>query len=547
MSYTLIPESAPFDETQRAWLNGFLSGFLGMQDGASENPIAMNAAMKAAAALNGGGVATLEAPESAEEDFPWKDDSLPILERVELSEGRPLERRLMSAMAQLDCGTCGYVCQTYSEAIANGDEKNLKLCTPGGKETSKMLKQLLKEGDAGGNGAGAGASNGASVTAKADGVGTELTYSRNNPFVAKIKRSEKLSKPSSDKHISHVEIDLSGSDLTYKVGDALGVYPTNCPDLVSSILATLAIEPDSQVATTDGPRSIENALTEAYDLASVSDEFLEVVVASANDTLKEKLAAMESADQLDDLDVLDLLELAAAEGAPLKITAQAFADVMSPIAPRLYSIASSLRKHIGQVHLTIGRVVTEIGGRERKGVASTMFSDRCSDSSSVRVFVQPSHGFGLPPDPQTPIIMVGPGTGIAPFRAFLQDRECENACGESWLFFGDQKKDSDFIYEEELSELLASEKLTRLDLAFSRDQAEKIYVQDRMRENAAELYAWIQRGAHFYVCGDAKRMASDVDKALHDIITEQAGIPAAEASAVVKDMKASGRYQRDVY
>jgi sulfite reductase (NADPH) flavoprotein alpha-component len=228
----------------------------------------------------------------------------------------------------------------------------------------------------------------------------------------------------------------------------------------------------------------------------------------------------------------------------------AFAELLPllrKLSPRLYSISSSPKAHPGEVHLTVGAVRYESFGRKRKGVASTFLADLADKSGSVKVFVQPSHGFKPPINGDTPMIMVGPGTGIAPFRAFLEERLATGAKGKNWLFFGDQKRAADFLYEEQLTAWQKSGFLTRLDLAFSRDQAAKIYVQDRMTENAAELWSWLEAGAHFYVCGDASRMAKDVDAALHKIIEIAGGKSADEAKAYVEKLKNEKRYQRDVY
>ena len=228
-------------------------------------------------------------------------------------------------------------------------------------------------------------------------------------------------------------------------------------------------------------------------------------------------------------------------------TSRGECDVARKLQPRLYSISSSPAAHPGRVHLTVGAVRYEAHGRHRQGVCSTYLADRATPEDSVPVFFHHSPGFRLPVDRSRPIIMVGPGTGIAPFRAFMQDRVATGATGRNWLFFGDQKRGTDFLYEEEWNLLLARKQLTRLDTAFSRDQLLKVYVQDRLRENAAEVWAWLKGGAHFYVCGDAKRMAKDVDTALHDIIANKGGMSNEQAAEYVKQMKKEKRYQRDVY
>lgn len=516
MSISIIPESAPFNSEQRAWLNGFLAGWTGVS-GANGAGAALDAV---------GGVATLPAPEEAEEeeDHPWHDPNLAIDERLEMADGKPLKRRLMAAMAQLDCGACGYICQTYSEAIAAGDEKNLTLCSPGGKETAKTLKRLLKEEPAGGG----AAANGAPKKA-------ESGYSRTNPYTAKVLACDNLNGDGSSKYTTHVEIDLGDSGLTYAVGDSLGVYPTNCTELVGELLEHLG-QADND--------TLRQKLTNELNLRDATDELLELLSAATPDADEElAVASLIDSDELDELDVLDVLRRAPSA----KLGADEFAATLTEMAPRLYSIASSIKAHPGQVHLTVGKATTRIGDRLHKGVASTMFADRMAPGDPVRVFVQPSHGFSVPADPSAPMVMVGPGTGIAPFRAFLEERKATAAPGKNWLFFGDQHAATDFIYEDELTELKTAGLLPKISLAFSRDQEQKIYVQDRMREAGAELWSWLDEGGYFFVCGDAKRMASDVDRALHDVVSEHGGKTPDEAKAYVDAMKQAGRYSRDVY
>ncbi|MBV8312231.1 MAG: sulfite reductase subunit alpha, partial [Planctomycetaceae bacterium] len=242
-------------------------------------------------------------------------------------------------------------------------------------------------------------------------------------------------------------------------------------------------------------------------------------------------------------DLLDVLR----RHPSIRIEADQLLELLPPLQPRLYSISSSPRAHPGEVHLTVGVVRYSKGDRLRKGVASTFLAERVRAGGEVRVFVHPSHRFQLPDSGDTPMIMVGPGTGVAPFRAFLEERRAVSATGKNWLFFGDQCRATDYLYEQELHQFQAAGVLTRLDLAFSRDQAEKVYVQDRMLKRARELWNWLEEGAHFYVCGDAKRMANDVDHALQQIVATQGGLSAGDAKAYVTGMAKSGRYQRDVY
>ncbi len=373
-----------------------------------------------------------------------------------------------------------------------------------------------------------------------------MRYSKSNPFPAPLLRNILLNKTGSDKEVRHYEISLDGSGLSYEAGDALGVVPANCHELVDGLLATLRRQGEESVAVVEKAMTLREALTRHLDITKPSQELMEAVAKAAPDS---GLAPLLAAERREDLkkwlcgrDVHDLLNL-----LPAPMALERALPLFRKLAPRLYSISSSPKAHPGEVHLTVGAVRYRSHGRERKGVASTFLADRVGNADLVRVFAQPSHGFKLPASGVTPIIMVGPGTGIAPFRAFLEERQVTGAKGKNWLFFGDQKRASDFLYEEQLGAWQKSGFLARLDLAFSRDQAEKIYVQHRMLEHAAELWSWLDLGAHFYVCGDASRMAKDVDAALHTIIEKAGGKTAEDAKACVARLKADKRYQRDVY
>ena len=383
---------------------------------------------------------------------------------------------------------------------------------------------------------------------------TTSVYHKDHPFPAKLKENRLLNKPGSHKETRHLVIDISGSDLHYKVGDSLGVFPTNRPSEVDEIIHRLGVSGNEAVSPVmlklPAPIPFRDALTSRLALAKPTRKILETLAAKAVDEGdKAKLAALlapEAKDALpgylEDREYIDLLT----EFPSAKLTSQELVDHMRKLMPRLYSIASSSKPYPHEVHLTVAIVRYETNHRSRVGVASTFLSDRAPAPTPVPVFVSDSH-FGVPEDKAKDIIMVGPGTGVAPFRAFMQERIATAATGRNWLFFGDQHRATDYLYEEEWTKWQADGKLARADLAFSRDQILKVYVQDRMRENAAELWAWIKAGAHFYVCGDAKRMAKDVDVALHDVIGQQGGLDPAAAIAYVKEMKKEKRYQRDVY
>jgi sulfite reductase (NADPH) flavoprotein alpha-component len=375
------------------------------------------------------------------------------------------------------------------------------------------------------------------------------SYSRTRPFPARLKVNRRLNRDGSDKDTRHLEIVLEGSGLSYEAGDALGVVPENDPALVASLIARLGASGDETLALPDGGSiPFREALRRQVVVTSPSDSLIrEAATRSGNSDLvallqPERKAELEAWKYGRDL--LDLLEVCpGATFEPAELT-----GMLRRLQPRLYSISSSPKAHPGEVHLTVAVVRYTTQGRPRSGVCSGFLADRVSLlETPVPVFVQTSHGFRLPKDGAVPIILIGPGTGIAPFRAFLEERRATGATGPNWLFFGDQRRAVDFLYEEEVVPMHQDGFLTRLDLAFSRDQAEKIYVQHRMLEHAAELWRWLEAGAHVYVCGDAKRMAKDVDAALHRVIQTAGGRSTEQAAEYVAAMKAAKRYQRDVY
>jgi sulfite reductase (NADPH) flavoprotein alpha-component len=376
-------------------------------------------------------------------------------------------------------------------------------------------------------------------------------YSRKNPFPAAHTVNRRLSGGASEKETCHHEISLAGSGLIYEVGDSLGVFPTNDPALVDEILQAIKASGDELVLGSDGvQKPLRNALLKDFVITVPSKEFLAALVLKAGDAVADIAALTSDPTRKKELEsylwgreVIDLL----LAHPSLAWTAEEFAKCMRKLQPRLYSIASS-QKAVGEaVHLTIATVRYQSFGRQRKGVASTFFADRTGEGVPVPVFVHTAKHFRLPEDLATPVIMVGPGTGVAPFRSFLQERKATGGGGKNWLFFGEQRRASDFLYEEELLALQKAGVLTRLDVAFSRDQPEKIYVQHKMREASAELYAWLEAGAHFFICGDGERMAKDVDAELHAIVARESGCSAEDAAAYVEALKKSKRYKKDVY
>jgi sulfite reductase (NADPH) flavoprotein alpha-component len=378
-------------------------------------------------------------------------------------------------------------------------------------------------------------------------------YSKDQPFPARLLENRLLSKTGSAKETRHFVLSLAGSGLRYKAGDSLGIFPANREGEVAELLTHLGATGEEMVVLPRSPQavSLREALTTALALSGPTRKLVELVATRATDPVAQlrlaQLLAPEGKDALAaylaERHFIDVLH----DFPSAHLDPQELVDLMRKLMPRLYSIASSPRLFPDEVHLTVVVVRYCSNQRERVGVCSTYLADRVPvNEGTAPVFVAHSH-FGPPEDTARDVIMVGPGTGIAPFRGFLQDRQALGATGRNWLFFGDQRRACDYLYEEELEAWRSSGHLARLDLAFSRDQEHKVYVQDRMREHAAELWHWLEGGAYFYVCGDAKRMAKDVDAALHDIVAQQGGLDPAGAAEYVKQLKKERRYQRDVY
>ena len=368
-------------------------------------------------------------------------------------------------------------------------------------------------------------------------------YSRKNPFPARLGRVTPLTAASSGKETLHFEVAIAGSNLRYEVGDSLGVFPSNDPQEVDEILAATGLDGKEDA----GGTPLRELLLRQVTLREPSRQLLAAILEKCPDT--EELAELIDPeaksvmdDWIDGREVIDILKAY----PQARFTAAELAKVLRKLQPRLYSIASSPRRFPEDVHLTIAVVRYELHGRRRQGVCSTFLADRAGNAE-VPVFIHSAKHFRPPEDPAAPVIMVGPGTGIAPFRAFLQDREASGAAGPTWLFFGDRNRATDFLYETEINDWLSRGVLKRLDTAFSRDQAEKVYVQHRMLENAAEIWRWLEAGGYFYVCGDASRMAKDVDQALHRIAEQEGGLSPEAATAWVEGLRAAKRYRKDVY
>lgn len=368
---------------------------------------------------------------------------------------------------------------------------------------------------------------------------------KSNPYAAALITNKRLSSEQSAKDIRHFEFDLTDSGLKYEAGDALGVIPVNEPSLVSLLLTQLNADYQTPVPGFD--RSLGDLLTYQFEISEPSRKLIEWV---GQNTTNQELRHVLQHDDKDALgvwlwgkDTLDLLQLELTRN----LSVPEFVALLRPLQHRAYSISSSSKAHPNQVHLTIASVRYHSGGRNRSGVCSTYLAERVRRGEKPAIFISPNKAFRVPANGNAPLIIVGPGTGIAPFRAFLQERQATGAQGKNWLFFGDQHQEHDFIYREELTAWQESGLLTRLDLAFSRDQDKKIYVQNRMLEQGAELYAWLQEGGYFYVCGDASRMAKDVDNALYEIVRQFGGLSSERAADYIDQLKKEKRYLRDVY
>ncbi|USK77068.1 assimilatory sulfite reductase (NADPH) flavoprotein subunit [Peribacillus frigoritolerans] len=379
--------------------------------------------------------------------------------------------------------------------------------------------------------------------------GEQTSYSRTNPFKAEVLENINLNGRGSNKETHHLELSLEGSGLTFEPGDSLGIYPKNDSDLVDMLLMELDWDPEETVKVNKQGelRQLRESLISDFEITVLTKSLIEQAAQlSDNEDLKELLKPGNEERLKEYREGRDLLDFIRDFGSWGE-SAQDFVSILRKMPARLYSIANSLSAFPDEVHLTIGAVRYESHGRERNGVCSILCADRLQPGDTLPVYIQHNQNFKQPKNPDTPIIMVGPGTGIAPFRSFIQDREESEAKGKTWLFYGDQHFVTDFLYQTEWQKWLKTGVLTKMDVAFSRDTDEKVYVQDRMREQSGELYEWLQEGAAVYICGDEKNMAHDVHNTLIEIIEKEGNMSHADAQAYLEDMQQNKRYQRDVY
>lgn len=587
MKIPYIPKDAPFNGDQRAWLSGFLAGLHSRVAIGLETSIAAAAPKAAANVLNilfgtqTGNAEALAMDIAAAARAQGMQPVVTALDDVSMDSLGAMKRVIVVTSTYGE-GEMPDNAQLFWEALAADsaprlDEMNFAVLALGdtgydgfcqaGKLIDTRFEQLggkrmktridcdIDFEDAAAAWIGetlplAVAVDGGNATAVMLDVAeptmrAKQGWNRKNPYSAEVSVNRRLSGPGSSKEIRHYEFDLGESGLDYEAGDALGVVPLNDPKLAGALLEHFGAAADSQITGLD--RSVGDALLNMFEISTPSRELVTEIGKRAGHEELSHILANGDREQLAAFlwskDIFDLVNLG---GKPLFDVAE-FVTFLKPLQHRAYSISSSPLVAKNSVHLTIASVRYRAEGRERGGVCSTYLADRVEAGQSAGVFVSPNKAFRVPQDNDAPVIMVGPGTGIAPFRAFLQERQARGAKGKNWLFFGDQHRQSDFIYENELGDMSRDGVLTRLDLAFSRDQAEKIYVQTRMRQNGKALYQWLEEGGYFYVCGDATRMAKDVDDALHGIISDEAGISAEAASDYVNRLKREKRYLRDVY
>ncbi|MEO0443301.1 MAG: sulfite reductase flavoprotein subunit alpha [Pseudomonadota bacterium] len=571
-----LPETAPFDAEQRQWLNGLLTGISTIAAAAKAGPQAQTAGtplkilygsqsgncevlskdLKKFAATQGFAAVIDELDATTPADLSGCDHLLIICSTF--GEGEPPDnaKNFHAALmaedavplpATLHFSVCGLGDSSYAHFNKAAEDIYTRMAALGATPCHQWIpcdvafeddyaawKQAVFESDVFVNAAGAAsnasnASNDSAASAAELEPELERKYSKNTPFIANLMDVYSLSSAASAKRVNHIEISLAGGgvDMDYQVGDALGVWPLNCADEVNDILAAGGFSGKEVVQQKTGSATLRVLLQTKLDIHTVNAKALEIWGLS------------ESPGDYQVFDVLNQLQPT--------LDPQTFVDGLRALQPRLYSIASSPKKHPGEVHLTVGEVHYDLLDKKRKGVASTWLGRRLPPGTNLGVYIQSSAHFHITANDQAPVIMIGPGTGIAPFRSFLEEREMRQAAGDNWLFFGDQHQDHDFLYGDDIAQWQQSGLLTKVSLAWSRDTDRKIYVQTLIQEQGKDVYEWLERGAYIYICGDAARMATDVDHAIRRVIREHGAVDAAGADEYINTLVSEHRYQRDVY
>ena len=588
----MLPEHAPFTSDQRTALDSLLAGFNPVQRGWLSGFLAASGTAPAAAPapVSAGKLTVLYGTESGNSEvladravkaakkrgFQAVMKNMSEISMAELAkstkllvivstwgDGEPPEtavsfyKEFMNsdlALSDVRFSVCGLGDTAYEKFCQIGKDVDAKLESLGATRVSARQDCDVDYEDAYAGwlesalSALAPASAAAVVQSTAPAFASSVDYGKKNPFPAETLDKVVLNGEGSAKETLHFEFSLAASGLSYEPGDALAVIPVNAPEMVKDIIQAAKLTGNEEVEVKNvGRKLLADALREDYDITALSRAVLTKLAEAGNSAALRELLAEDAKESLKEFSSGREIIDAIVEFAPNGLSADALTGIFRKLPPRLYSIASSPLAHVDEVHLTVSAVRYESHGRKRNGVCSTYLADLVKPGDPVQVFVQPNKNFRLPADGSTPVIMVGPGTGIAPFRAFVEHRAALGSPGKNWLFFGDQHYTYDFLYQLEWQEHLKEGALTRLDLAFSRDQPEKVYVQHRMLQQAKDLYQWLEEGAHFYVCGDATRMAHDVHETLISIVESQAGISREAAEAYVENLKKTKRYQRDVY
>lgn len=586
----VLPESAPFTPEQRAYLNGFLAGLFSYSragsTSASASDVVQGARLQPLTIVFGSQTGTAEklarriAREASKRGFAATVQDLSSFAIGSLTaeqnllvitstygDGEPPDNaRTFAELLNKDpapklnsvrFGVCGLGDTNYPKFCGFARELDARLEQLGGTRViaradcdvdyEATFAAWLASALTAFNTSSAPSITASPTPTPASTEPSPQNYDRDNPFPARVVTNRRLNGDGSAKDVRHLEILLEGSALDYEVGDALGVIPRNDPHLVAELLSLLQATGDEPVVGPAGEKlALKDALTCLYEITRIPKAMLAWMAQRTGDELLQRVAAPNANGDLTQFlrgrEIIDLLTAY----PEVKMSVADFLGLLRKLQPRLYSISSSPKAHPGQVHLTVGTVRYESLGRRRLGVCSTFLADRVEADTPVGVFIHKNPAF-RPPAPDVPLIMIGPGTGIAPFRAFLEERRAVGATGRNWLFFGDQRSATDFLYREEIEAFQSDGLLTRLDLAWSRERDQKVYVQDRMKAEAAELWKWLEAGAGFYVCGDASKMARDVESALLNVIEVSGGKNPEQAREYIQAMKSNRRYQRDVY